>query len=124
MRNLKKIRKLRGLKQKELAEMVGVTESAISQYESGNKVPSFEVALKLAEALDCESADLVSERDILFEQKNPVTESDGKQIIDMSLLNDEQRQLIEDVLKMNAQTRSVALPVLESLVSAQKAQGD
>ena len=76
MRNLKKIRKLRGLKQKELAEMVGVTESAISQYESGNKVPSFEVALKLAEALDCESADLVSERDVLFEKNKPVTTTD------------------------------------------------
>lgn len=77
MKNLKLIRKARGLKQKELANIVGVSESAISQYENGKKQPSFEIALKLAEALDCESADLVSERDISIIKKEPVTAGDG-----------------------------------------------
>lgn len=89
MENLKKIRKARGLTQEELGKIVGVSKSSISQYESGTKTPSFEVGLKLAEALDCESADLVSARDIITTirektiilnegKKMPATESDGK----------------------------------------------
>ena len=35
MENLRKLRKAKGLKQKELAALVGVTESAISQLENG-----------------------------------------------------------------------------------------
>ena len=66
MKNLRRIRKAKKMTQKRLAELADVTESAISQYESGKKTPSFETALKIAEALDCESADLVSERDIGF----------------------------------------------------------
>ena len=71
--NLKKYRKAKGLKQKELADMVGVSESSISQYESGKKTPSFEIALKLAEALDCESADLVSKRGNVLPEDNKKT---------------------------------------------------
>lgn len=62
MENLRKFRKAKKLTQKQLANLVGVTDSSISQYESGKKTPSFEMALKLAEALDCESADLVTTR--------------------------------------------------------------
>ena len=62
MENLRKLRKAKGLKQKELAAIVGVTESAISQLENGKRAPSFELSLKLAEALDCESSDFVSTR--------------------------------------------------------------
>lgn len=72
MENLKRIRKARGLTQEELGNIVGVSKSSISQYESGNKTPSFEIALKLAEALDCESADLVSARDIIANIKQKI----------------------------------------------------
>lgn len=62
MENLRKLRKAKGLKQRELAALVGVTESTISQLENGKRDPSFELSLKLAEALDCESSDFVSTR--------------------------------------------------------------
>lgn len=62
MINMKKLRKAKGLKQKELAELTGLSESAISQLESGKRLPSYETLLKIAEALDCESADLLSTR--------------------------------------------------------------
>lgn len=63
MENLRKLRKAKGLKQKELAQLVGLSESAISQLESGKRFPSYETILKIAEALDCESADLLSTRE-------------------------------------------------------------
>ena len=79
--NLKKIRNAKKMTQKKLADMVEVSPSSISQYESGSKSPSFEVALKIAEALNCESADLVTERDgllnLIEDKKIPATNSDG-----------------------------------------------
>lgn len=64
MENLRKYRKAKGLKQKELGDMVGVSESFISQLEkSRDKMPSFDVALKLANALGCEPADLATTRE-------------------------------------------------------------
>ena len=70
--NLRKYRKAKGLKQKELADLVGVSESLISQFESGKKHPSFETALKIAEVLGCETYDLISNK-----EENPATYSDG-----------------------------------------------
>lgn len=89
MENLRKIRKARGLTQKQLAELVGVGESSISQYESGGKTPSFEIALKLAEVLDCESADLVSKRDIVIKEK---TATNGD---DLDNLSEKDKRFIE-----------------------------
>ena len=60
MENLKKIRKAKGLTQKELAKLSDLSEAQISLIESGKRFPSYEALLKLAEALDCESADLLS----------------------------------------------------------------
>lgn len=62
MENLRKLRKAKHLTQKQLGALVGVSESMISQMESGKKLPSFEVALKLGEALDCESTDFFSQK--------------------------------------------------------------
>jgi len=49
----KRLRDLRGERsQAEIAEAVGVTAMAISQYERGERVPSDAVKLKLAELFD------------------------------------------------------------------------
>lgn len=62
MENLRKLRKAKHLTQKQLGALVGVSESMISQIENGKKLPSFEVGLKLGEALECESTDFFSQR--------------------------------------------------------------
>lgn len=41
-----------GLNQKTLAERVGISPSAINQYEKGDKVPSTETLVKLAQELE------------------------------------------------------------------------
>lgn len=73
MENLKKIRKARGLTQKELAKLSDLSEAQISLIESGKRFPSYEALLKLAEALDCESADLLSTRNTPIIATNVVT---------------------------------------------------
>ena len=63
--NIRQIRKARGLTQKQLADMIDVSESIISQYENGRKSPSNETLLKLGEALDCSVSDILDDRKAL-----------------------------------------------------------
>ena len=53
MKMLRTVRKSKGLTMKELGERVGVSESAISQYETGKREADFETILKIGEVLDC-----------------------------------------------------------------------
>ena len=62
MENMKKLRKAKKLTQKDLGKLVGISEAQISLIENGKRFPSFETLLKIAEALDCESSDLLSAR--------------------------------------------------------------
>ena len=114
MENLRKIRKARGMTQKQLAELVGVTESSISQYENGGKTPSFEIALKLAEALDCESADLVSKRDVIIE-KTATQSGDG---YDEKLL-----RAMQIFRSLDDTEKDMMLAQLEGLALRQSTQG-
>lgn len=45
---LRKLRLQRGLKQAQLAEQLGLTKSVVSAYETGLRMPSYEVLVKLA----------------------------------------------------------------------------
>ena len=44
----------RGLSQRELAERVGTTQSAIARLERGGRPPRIDTLLNIAEALDCD----------------------------------------------------------------------
>lgn len=48
---LRKLRRTRGLNQQQLAELIGVKQAAISQYERGRKQPSLTTLVELAKAL-------------------------------------------------------------------------
>ncbi len=51
MKMLKQVRNERGYTLKQLGKLVGVSDAAISQYESGKREASYEMQLKLAEVL-------------------------------------------------------------------------
>ena len=59
MIRLREIRKARGLTQKQLADSIGITESAIGLYENGKRKPNYEMLLRLGEVLNCSVDDLV-----------------------------------------------------------------
>ena len=44
------------LSQRELAELVGTTQSAIARLEAGGRPPRIDTLLRIAEALDCDLA--------------------------------------------------------------------
>ena len=47
-------RQANGLSQRELAELVGTTQSAIARLERGGRPPRIDTLLRIADALDCE----------------------------------------------------------------------
>ena len=49
-------RQERGLSQRELAELVGTTQSAIARLERGGRPPRIDTLLRIADALDCDLA--------------------------------------------------------------------
>lgn len=51
-KTMKKLRKKNGISQKELADLVGTSQSAISNYENGNRKLNIETAQKIAIALE------------------------------------------------------------------------
>ena len=44
----------KGLSQRELAEIVGTTQSAIARLERGGRPPRIDTLLRIADALDCD----------------------------------------------------------------------
>lgn len=56
---LKDLREAKGLTQEQLAESCGVKRNTISMIEIGVNKPSFDLALKLAKALNCGVEELV-----------------------------------------------------------------
>lgn len=51
-KNIKQLRKARGLTQKELADKLGVTQSAVGNWEAGIRNPRAADLLNIAEALE------------------------------------------------------------------------
>ena len=60
MDNLAHIRKLRGLSQTQLAELVGANQATISKIESGEGNPTLSMIRRIAKALDVEPMQLFS----------------------------------------------------------------
>ena len=58
--NLKRLREKKRISQCELAKNVGISQSAIAQYEIGLKVPTIVIGAKLAKVLDVTCEDLLN----------------------------------------------------------------
>ena len=58
---IKNYRNLKHLSQEKLAELTDVSQEHISKIESGQKVPSLELLISIANALDVSSDDLLSD---------------------------------------------------------------
>ena len=53
MKNVKELRKLSGLSQKELADKLGVSRTTVTMWEAGGQYPRPENIIRLASVLGC-----------------------------------------------------------------------
>lgn len=79
---LRSARKEKGLTMKELGTLVGVSESAISQYETGKREMDFETLLKIGEILECSTDYLLRGEG---KKNNPPPDGDGLDPLDKRL---------------------------------------
>lgn len=56
---MKRIRKARGLRQKDVAEKLGIATHSYTRYECGVRRPNIETLLKIADILDVKASDLL-----------------------------------------------------------------
>lgn len=59
MHRLKDLRERKKLKQEDLAELLGVAQSTISMWETGNALPRAEILKRLAKILGCTTDELL-----------------------------------------------------------------
>ena len=85
--NITRLRKVRGLTQIELAKKIGVTTRAIQNYESGTRVPRIDVVTKIANALEVDVDDLVSDNDNFVLQASEQYGTRGKASAEMLIEN-------------------------------------
>lgn len=57
------MRQAKGLAQWQLAEMIGVKQESITQWETGKTSPRFDRLADIAKALDCTVDDLIRKED-------------------------------------------------------------
>ena len=62
--NLKNIRQSKGLTQKQLVVLSGITERGIQRYESGERKPNYEAIIALVNALDISADYLLGLSDV------------------------------------------------------------
>ena len=78
-----------GLKQRDLAQMVGVTDAYISMCESGKRVPRFEVSLKMCEIFGCSIDYLLNNEGETSEMEEYIVairnSPERRQILDMTM---------------------------------------
>jgi transcriptional regulator with XRE-family HTH domain len=60
---LRELRTAAGLTQRELAKRSGTSSAAISNFEAGNNAPSLGTLVRLADALECNTSDLLKDLD-------------------------------------------------------------
>lgn len=70
------VRKEKGLTQKQLAEKIGVIYQAIGNFEKGHNLPTFQVLVRLAEALETSLDYLaaLSDDPKIHKKRQPTTE--------------------------------------------------
>ena len=91
---IENLRDIRGLKQYQLAEMIGVTRATMCKYERGINTPSAEMLAKIAEALDT-SADYICG---LTDNYNPYNDN-------WIYVGGEDKELVETVLSLSRDNR-------------------
>lgn len=121
--NIKRLRTKAGMTQKQLATVMGVTESLIRTYESGRRNPKLITVMRFANALGCLPADIlpslaldIINTDAETGEEMPLTEKEQAEIDKALWL--ENIGYFYDML--NPEGRKVAFALVEGFTQIQK----
>lgn len=99
--NIRKARKKAGLTQRQLGELIGVSESQIGSYENGYRKPKIETLQKITNALDVDFLDLVYDL-ISSDQREKFEQLKAKQELLNTINNNlELQEEIKDIQNKN-----------------------
>lgn len=108
--NIKYYRKKAGITQKQLAELVGVTSTAVSNWESGQNSINTEILFKVCEVLNVSLNNIYSTTPaISSEQKEKTTPAEDG-------LSDAQRALIQFARTVPEEKAELILRVMRSIL--------
>ncbi len=110
LKNLRKLREEKGVTQKQLADIISVSQQSINKYENHNIEPDIDTLIKMADYFET-SVDYIVGHSKIRRKIEIVNSYD---------LNAEEAKLVEDYRKLsNKQRFSIAL-ILESYTDIQK----
>ena len=105
---LKEIRKIKGITQVELAEMINTSQSAITDYELGKKFPTVPVIIRIAKALNVSADYLLGLTDNPQPWNNDLPESIIKRLQDCDKLKedyDDLKHMVEQLYRRLTEKR-------------------
>lgn len=96
---IKELREERRLSRNELANLIGVTVGAISNYENGVSSPKEPILFKIIETLNCDANYLFQDAIKMSSVNNDVSLAEYKLIIKYRALDDHGREMVDFTLK-------------------------
>lgn len=109
---IKEAREAKGITQKKLGELSGISESTIRKYELGNRSPKIETLLKIATALDVPVITLKSDLELMGER---IINSIDFQMAIMKLAQKEEEKLLGYFRELNSEGREEAIKQISNL---------
>lgn len=103
MNNIKELRISKGLKQSDLADLLHVAQTTISNWENDRTEPDFDSLRQMAELFDVSADYLLGQSDVKKKEK-PVVKDDRLNR-KLELLNDENLQRMEDYVDLLLKTQ-------------------
>lgn len=106
--NIKKIRKSKGMLQKDLANKIGVSEARVAHYEQNYRNPTIATLKKIADALEVDVKQLYGEK-----QDEPMFTNDELQFMNKLLFND--IEFLTDEINHLSSLPNAKKPFIETL---------
>ena len=130
---IKQYRTEHGMSIRSFAAMVGMSPQSILNIERGigsdgkPMTSTMKTYAKIANAIGMTEKDFLNllNDNVLInpgDEKIPTTERDGQNMLDLSLLSEDQRKAIQEILGMNQDELTSALPELKAYVTQRQVQ--
>ena len=107
MRKLKELRQEKHLKQKELAQLLGVSDKSICAYENGIASPKIETLIKMSKFFNC-SIDYLLDNNTT-DQKEKILSDDDILLEEYQKLNDNNKKAVQNFIKITIETQNIEL---------------